>query len=92
MSEEEQVELLSLGNRCVGALRSTMRPDGFNIGINLGRASGAGIEEHLHLHVVPRWNGDTNFMSVLGETRVISEGLRETYEKIKACFRTPDHG
>ncbi len=89
LSDGERLELLGLGDRCVDALRRTMRPDGFNLGLNLGRSAGAGIEEHLHLHVVPRWNGDTNFMTVLGQTRVISEALCDSYEKLREAFQQP---
>ncbi len=61
-----------------------MRPDGFNLGINMGLVAGAGVADHIHLHVVPRWNGDTNFMPVISDTRVISEAWRATYEKLKS--------
>ena len=64
------------------ALTKAYRPDGFNIGINLGRSGGAGIEQHVHLHIVPRWNGDVNFMSVLTDSRVISQGLSDTYNML----------
>ncbi|MSS73526.1 MAG: HIT domain-containing protein [Candidatus Latescibacteria bacterium] len=86
LTASEQAEMFRLMGRMVGVLRATMSPQGFNIGINLGRAAGAGIADHLHLHVVPRWNGDTNFMPVLGDTRVISEALEETYQKLKAVL------
>mgnify|MGYP006267223291 CR=1 FL=1 len=83
LTEEELTDLMRLTRRCLNALRQVMKPDGFNLGINLGRCAGAGITEHVHLHVVPRWNGDTNFMPVLSDTRVISEALRATYGKLK---------
>jgi ATP adenylyltransferase len=70
------------------ALTETLHPDGFNIGINLGRTAGAGIDTHLHVHIVPRWNGDTNFMPVLGEAKVISQALHETYDALLPAFRS----
>jgi ATP adenylyltransferase len=75
-----------LTRRCVNALTRTMKPDGFNIGINLGRVAGAGIEGHLHVHVVPRWNGDTNFMPVLASTRVVPQALTELAAKLRAVL------
>ena len=86
LTEKEQLEMFGLTQRGVAALRGAMNPDGLNLGMNLGRTAGAGIEEHLHMHIVPRWNGDTNFMSVLGETRVISEAIRESYEKLEKAL------
>ncbi|MCX8206436.1 MAG: HIT domain-containing protein [Methanothrix sp.] len=78
----ELQEFLELADLCVSLLQRTMRPDGFNLGINMGEVAGAGIAEHIHLHIVPRWKGDTNFMPVLAETRVIPEHIRATYEKL----------
>ncbi len=77
-------ELLDTVELGINIERSTMRPDGFNLGANLGRTAGAGIADHFHLHLVPRWNGDTNFMPVVGDTKVISESLESTYRKLKA--------
>ena len=75
--------MMELANLAVELLSKTMHPDGFNLGINMGIVGGAGIADHIHLHVVPRWNGDTNFMPVLSDTRVISEHLRATYANLK---------
>ncbi|MBI4530463.1 MAG: HIT domain-containing protein [Candidatus Latescibacteria bacterium] len=86
LTAEEQVEILSLTGRCITAITTVMHADGFNVGMNLGKVAGAGVADHLHLHIVPRWGGDTNFMPVLGETKVISEGLSETYKKLKGVF------
>jgi ATP adenylyltransferase len=71
---------------CLKVLKKVMAPQGFNLGVNLGRVGGAGFDGHLHLHIVPRWNGDTNFMPVLAETRVIPESLEQTYCKIKDAW------
>ena len=84
LSEEQLVDMMRLTRRAVGALKAAMYPDGFNVGFNIGRVAGAGIEEHVHLHIVPRWNGDTNFMPVLAETRVVPQSLRECYELLRA--------
>lgn len=87
LSGEEQLELIQEAARSTRLLRETMNPDGFNLGMNLGKVAGAGIEDHLHLHIVPRWNGDTNFMPVVGGTKVIPEGLAATYRKLAPVFR-----
>ena len=83
LNADEITELMLLTRRCQNAIQAAMNPDGFNVGINLGRVAGAGIVEHLHIHIVPRWNGDTNFMPVLGQTSVVPEALEETAEKLR---------
>ncbi|MDA0837805.1 MAG: HIT domain-containing protein [Planctomycetota bacterium] len=80
LEETELVEMVKLAQRLEGILTRMMRPDGFNVGFNLGKAAGAGIEAHLHLHIVPRWEGDTNFMPVLGDTRVVPQALDKFYD------------
>jgi ATP adenylyltransferase len=79
-------ELIELVNNAVKVLTRVYKPGGFNLGANLGEAAGAGIEEHLHLHVMPRWVGDTNFMSTVGETRILPETLEETWQRVKAAW------
>lgn len=86
LSSDEQYELIRLAARSTSLLRKTMNSDGFNLGMNQGKVAGAGVEYHLHLHIVPRWNGDTNFMPVVAETKVISEDLTGTYRKLAPIF------
>lgn len=83
LMDEELADLWKLTRRCLAALTAVMKPDGFNVGINLGKVAGAGIAEHLHIHVVPRWNGDTNFMPVLANTTVLPEALKEIAGKLR---------
>ena len=89
LSQEESLDLLLTVRRSIDNLKKAMRPEGFNVGLNIGRVAGAGVEEHLHFHIVPRWNGDTNCMTVLGEVRVIPEHIKETYKKLRPYFETP---
>jgi ATP adenylyltransferase len=84
LTDEELTDLWKLTRRCISALKSVMKPDGFNVGINLGSAAGAGIEEHLHIHVVPRWKGDTNFMPVIAGTTALPEALKDIASKLRA--------
>jgi ATP adenylyltransferase len=79
-------EMMDLAKQAEQALQGAYHPDGFNIGMNLGQAAGAGIEEHIHLHVLPRWMGDANFMTTVGNTRVLPEDLETSFEKIKERF------
>lgn len=84
LTDDELRDLMILVRRCRNALIQTMKPDGFNIGLNLGKVAGAGIVDHLHFHVVPRWNGDTNFMPVIGNTTVLPEAMADVAAKLRA--------
>lgn len=86
LTPEETLEMGSLTARAIAVLRDVMNPQGFNIGYNLGEAAGAGLKDHLHQHIVPRWVGDTNFMPVLGGPRVIPEALEATYDLLSGKF------
>jgi ATP adenylyltransferase len=86
LSEAEMLDLFRALRLCRNALQKTASPEGFNIGINLGKAAGAGVAEHMHIHIVPRWNGDSNFMTVVGDVRVMPENLLCTYEKLFPAF------
>ncbi len=86
LTDEELTDLLKLTRRCQNALQQVMKPDGFNIGLNLGKVAGAGILEHVHVHVVPRWQGDTNFMPVLASTTVVPQSLRELAAQLRAAL------
>ena len=83
----ESKEMTQLTHRCIEILRAAINPDGFNIGYNIGKAGGAGYDEHIHCHIVPRWIGDTNFMPVLAETKVHPEHLKATYNKLLPYFK-----
>lgn len=87
LSDEELADLSRLLRQAVAHVKSAYRPDGVNVGMNLGRAAGAGIADHLHWHVVPRWAGDTNFMPVVGDTRVMVEHLHATWDRLRPLFQ-----
>jgi ATP adenylyltransferase len=86
ISEKTADEIMDLTRRAEEIIENVYHPDGLNIGMNLGHAAGAGIEEHIHMHILPRWNGDANFMTSIGDTRVIPESLRDTYSKLTRAF------
>jgi ATP adenylyltransferase len=90
LDEAEQLEMLGKARRAVSALQQVMRPHGFNLGLNLGEAAGAGYADHLHLHVVPRWRGDTNFMPVVAGTHVVSQALEATHEALADALHRLD--
>ena len=86
LTEGEMTDLMKLTRRCKNALTTVMKPEGFNIGLNLGKVAGAGIHEHLHIHVVPRWSGDTNFMPVLANTTVVPQALNELAARLRQAL------
>ncbi len=86
LSSSEMLEFMTLTRDMKGILSKKMNPDGFNLGINLGKVAGAGVEGHIHLHIVPRWKGDTNFMPVVSDTKVISQSLHDLYIELKDYF------
>jgi ATP adenylyltransferase len=86
MTDSERNDHYAIVSRTVGVLREATGTDSFNLGMNLGRVAGAGIDDHIHTHIVPRWNGDNNFMPVVADTRVISESITEIYKRLKAKF------
>jgi ATP adenylyltransferase len=87
LNSETRAEMMELTTQCTSILRNIYKPQGFNIGVNMGEAAGAGVPGHVHIHIVPRWAGDTNFMSAVGQTRVLPETLEDTYERIKNGFQ-----
>ena len=86
LNQNEMTDLMSFLDKSVSILKKVMNPEGFNIGLNLGRVAGAGVEEHLHFHIVPRWSGDVNSLSVFADVRVIPEHLKTTYNNLKKHF------
>jgi ATP adenylyltransferase len=81
-----RAEMMELTTRCVVVLRKIYHPEAFNVGANIGESAGAGVKSHVHIHIVPRWGGDTNFMTVVAETRVLPEALERTYERVRNAF------
>lgn len=90
LSKEELLEMMLITQRMLSLLKKTMRPDGFNLGFNLGRVAGAGLEDHIHLHIVPRWSGDTNFMPVIADTKVVPQAVKDTYRALKDALLSCD--
>ncbi len=86
LTDSESLEIMSMLKKVSGVLEKISHPDGFNIGSNIGRTAGAGIDQHIHFHIVPRWNGDTNFMPILADTKMISEDMKDTWRKIRENF------
>ena len=86
LDNEILFEIISTSKKCMKILKSKFQCQGFNFGLNMGKAAGAGIDDHLHFHVVPRWSGDSNFMPVIGHTKIIMENLFDTYDKLKPSF------
>ena len=86
LDPQTRAEMMELVTRCMTVLRKVYNPQAFNIGANIGEAAGAGIKEHVHIHIVPRWAGDTNFMSAVGETRVLPESLEQTWQRVQNGF------
>ena len=86
LEESELAELMRLVKTCTQILKKTLNPEGFNIGANLGKVAGAGVEGHIHIHIVPRWEGDTSFISTVGDTKIIPESLDDTYGKLLAAL------
>lgn len=88
LSIEEHAEIMQVTAQMIEILKKVLHPHGFNFGANIGRVAGAGIDNHIHFHVVPRWNGDTNFMPIVGDVKVVSEEITKTYKKIKAAIQS----
>ncbi|MBI4810993.1 MAG: HIT domain-containing protein [Ignavibacteriales bacterium] len=86
LTDDESLEIMSMIKKMISTLQAASNPDGFNIGSNLGRSAGAGIDRHIHFHIVPRWSGDTNFMPVLSDTKLISEDMKTTWRKLRSLL------
>ncbi len=86
LDPETRAEMIELSTRCLHILRKIYQPQAFNLGVNIGKAAGAGVAGHVHMHIVPRWEGDTNFMGAVAETRVLPESLEETYLRVRSAW------
>jgi ATP adenylyltransferase len=86
LDPQTRAEMMELTTRCMTVLRKIYHPEAFNMGANIGESAGAGVKSHVHIHIVPRWGGDTNFMTVVGEVRVLPESLERTYERVRSAF------
>jgi ATP adenylyltransferase len=86
LDDAQTLDLMRAVRQTIHVLKRVMNPDGFNVGVNLGRAAGAGIPDHVHFHIVPRWNGDTNFMAVVDDVKIVNEALEQTAEKLRQAF------
>lgn len=82
LNDDESLEIMNLIKKMIDALQSISNPDGFNVGVNIGKSAGAGIDQHVHFHLVPRWSGDTNFMPILSDTKMVSENLKDIWKKL----------
>lgn len=91
LDNDTKIEIMNLIQKCTNVLKKAMKAEGFNIGINIGPVAGAGVKDHLHVHIVPRWTGDTNFMPIFGNIKIISEGLQQTWEKLRKEFYRKDN-
>ncbi|HRZ39857.1 MAG TPA: HIT domain-containing protein [Candidatus Omnitrophota bacterium] len=91
LNEEEKLEFFALIDHVKGLMVRELNPDGFNIGMNIGKAAGAGVPDHIHMHIVPRWLGDVNFMPVISETKVISQSLNELYKRLSAAHKAAEN-
>jgi len=88
LSSEELLDLMTVIRKSIQILGEAMKPHGYNVGMNIGRVAGAGLPEHIHFHVIPRWNGDTSFISVISDTKVISQSMEEIYDKLNSLFNS----
>ncbi len=86
LNNEELIEIITLASRCESILKKVYQPQGFNLGMNIGKCSGAGVDDHIHLHIIPRWDADTSFITAVGQTRIIPEDIKTTFKKLRSFF------